>query len=258
VVLALRADPDSVVEGTTYIPGAHLENWARLALRRGAAAAEMEQDTFWITTEDEETRFPLDKAGTREWRIEFPLSDAWDTLVPGTWDLQVVLEREKEGEDPGAWTGSVSTPPIPLLVEEPTLRRIEVLVPTIIRLRRDPRDPELIEFGYEEADSETVTMETRTGFLLGLAWGTGPGSASMEAYGGEEVGGGSMYATVEPGAGGTIEGTHTVTIFEYGPRPKGGALNGGIPEVGRGGCRVLWTRSYPVAFSAAEIEALRR
>ena len=256
VEFEVRADPATLPTGTTYLKGAFLEERMKIALRDPGSGATAE---IWGSNKDtigQADSFPLVPGNTRSWSLGFPLSDAWDALVPGTWEVRAVMESEPDRSGPGAWSGSVASPAAALVLAEPPLRPIACRVPGSIRLRPDRRVPGALEvFIDDECDVETVHLEARTGFLLGFTWERG-GAGSCESSGGEECDALGWSCSIEPRPDGSIDETHTVSIYEYGRRPDPRSM--WDPGPGRGAFRVLWTREYRVAFTAAEIEALRR
>jgi len=273
--LALRIHPAGLPEGVTCFDPFGLERGVRLVLtspERGTAVEipavdPMEGPPSPPRTGEEERGtkpVPLGPGASTEFQLWFPLASAWETLLPGTWQARLAVEVTDHPEDPPPhaegtpvpvpWTGTFTTEPVRVVVEDAPLRTVKVMVPRRLRVVPWAGAGAGVAVGCLEEDREPAEFRLRNGFLVGVrVRRTDGGVGEAEASGGAAP----RLDTVdqlEHGREGPYAAGFSLEIFEtgeefrchqeYSPRH---------PTF-----RTLWKREFRVEATAEEIEALQR
>jgi hypothetical protein len=266
-VLLLRFDPaPSPPEGEFFDPR-HIEDLLRLRLRDRSDGGTVEvplrrhervlevpdpgqkADPEWIRLGD---------GAVREWAFRFPLVSSRESAAAGEYEASIVCEVPPGTVPPSVWSGTVSTPPLSIVLAEAEPADVWARLPRALRLRTGARKG-TVEVCFGPAESESVLLHPRPGFSIG----TSVKARALEDrdFDYRDFGWGTIWSavstvvdTLEPGATGPLDTVYEVEVFDV---PLEGVPDAFFPP-GRDGYRTLWKRTFRVRASAAEIEALRR
>lgn len=269
VDLALRFDPSLLPPGARFFDARHVEDRVVLLFRNrdtGATAEVSDDNQEWIletplqegspegSDRAEPGWIPIENGPDRFLHIPFHLVWAWEALPPGNWEVGARLDVPPYGKNPILWSGTVTTPTLPVLVEEAPPRHLRVQVPTRLRIRTGAV-LHTVEVGFGPIETEFVDLEPRNGFTLGASWGKDGNSMSTfwpscwEGFAFDDY-----FDRLDRGDTDPLDQTYELEIFETAEVP-GNPL---VLMLGHGGYRTLWKRSFRVTATATEIEALRR
>jgi hypothetical protein len=272
VRLSFRAEPETLPPGITHLDGHRPDLRLRLVLRNpetGLTAEVLPDDPTGgmppppppdgADPPDDPDRIPIASSASHDWIVWFPTSKAWDALAPGTWESHVELDAKPDPENPEGWSGRISTESASLVIDESPACRLHLLVPRELRVKRCTFNDEYLQVGCSREELEPTVVDMRNGFVLG-AWvkegedihetnETGP-------YWSKDFSLLERHTVRFDGPIPAIPFDRTIVleVFETAEQP----VHMSQPGPGRGSFRVLWSRSYRVQATAAEIEALRR
>lgn len=262
-------DAAAAPAGTTHFVTA--EPWQRIRLvceeRRAKRRIEVvPYDDCMLSWTSDADRHPLAGPPPAHLLVTFFLSTVWQRLRPGSYEARLefrdpVNRKRAAGDEvdwqpPRVWTGKLSTASFTLTVDEAPDERVRFRAPTRLTLRQDA-STHSIKVIYTDSDSSSVEVAVRHGFAIGLESFQDDVRRGLQS-GFPEPDAASQYdwhfGFFGPERTGPIHSTYRLTLFETPDQP----CHMWHPDPTGPGCRVLWSGTFTVDATAAELDALRK